>query len=374
MKPTIEERISKDGRVSYTASVVVHHNGDRARIGAGTHFTRDAAVAAGWAKVGELSNPEAKAKVVAGGAGRTLAWWAKEWLHRRTVQKMGENTTISYEWRMRKWIVPYLGKHELSDLTASMIREWVNFELRLGIASKKMALACLSTCLTEAVELEYIPVNPCSAVRVKDSKVRKMKHQAKKLTKVWTTEECRRMLQAAKGEPIEPGLLVGLYGALRIGEICALRYNHISGTTIWVHVNHVITSAGPRIGDPKSGPREVQIPASVSKRLTQLCEGQAPDALLMGGIHPATFRKYLHDLCLSAEVTVLPSHSLRHTCASQMLSAGVALIDVAHHLGHSNPQITASTYAHWLPGKGTHCTDKLAEMFNNKEDEEEVTE
>ena len=39
---------------------------------------------------------------------------------------------------------------------------------------------------------------------------------------------------------------------------------------------------------------------------------------------------------------------LRHTAGSIALAAGVPLIVVSRQLGHSNPQVTATVYAHLL--------------------------
>src|SRR6185312_2475511 len=44
-------------------------------------------------------------------------------------------------------------------------------------------------------------------------------------------------------------------------------------------------------------------------------------------------------------------HSLRHTHGSHLLAAGVPLTDVSKRLGHANPHVTATVYAHALPGR-----------------------
>ena len=41
-------------------------------------------------------------------------------------------------------------------------------------------------------------------------------------------------------------------------------------------------------------------------------------------------------------------HTLRHTHASELLSAGVPIATVAKRLGHANANITLSIYAHAL--------------------------
>jgi integrase len=41
-------------------------------------------------------------------------------------------------------------------------------------------------------------------------------------------------------------------------------------------------------------------------------------------------------------------HGLRHTAASIMLGAGVPLLIVSRQLGHANPNVTATIYAHLM--------------------------
>ena len=44
-------------------------------------------------------------------------------------------------------------------------------------------------------------------------------------------------------------------------------------------------------------------------------------------------------------------HTLRHTHGSHLLAAGVPLTDVSKRLGHVNPHVTATVYAHALAGR-----------------------
>jgi integrase len=54
-------------------------------------------------------------------------------------------------------------------------------------------------------------------------------------------------------------------------------------------------------------------------------------------------------------------HGLRHSAGSIMLGAGVPLIVVSRQLGHANPQITATVYAHLL---GDSQLDEAAAVFD----------
>ncbi|NUN50221.1 MAG: site-specific integrase [Candidatus Brocadiae bacterium] len=55
-------------------------------------------------------------------------------------------------------------------------------------------------------------------------------------------------------------------------------------------------------------------------------------------------------------------HSLRHSCASFMVAAGVPLLDVARILGHSTLAVTMR-YAHFAPESGRAAVDKLGKAL-----------
>jgi integrase len=57
-------------------------------------------------------------------------------------------------------------------------------------------------------------------------------------------------------------------------------------------------------------------------------------------------------------------HGLRHSAASIMLAGGVSLIVVSRRLGHANPDITATIYAHLL---GDRQLDAAAAVFDAPE-------
>ena len=44
-------------------------------------------------------------------------------------------------------------------------------------------------------------------------------------------------------------------------------------------------------------------------------------------------------------------HALRHTHVSHLFASGVPLTEISRRLGHSNPHVTATIYAHMLPGR-----------------------
>lgn len=63
-------------------------------------------------------------------------------------------------------------------------------------------------------------------------------------------------------------------------------------------------------------------------------------------IFNSTYNNALKSRCIKAGVPVISIHSLRHTHASILLSAGVTIHSIADRLGHSTVTTTQETYTH----------------------------
>ena len=63
-----------------------------------------------------------------------------------------------------------------------------------------------------------------------------------------------------------------------------------------------------------------------------------------------------------AELLQLNLYSLRHTCATLLLAAGVNPKIVSERLGHASPMITMTVYQHVMPGMQRDAANRLAAM------------
>jgi integrase len=59
-------------------------------------------------------------------------------------------------------------------------------------------------------------------------------------------------------------------------------------------------------------------------------------------------------------------YDLRHFAATQMVSAGVNLVDVAAILGHTRPSTTSDIYSHYLKGRGKAAVAEIAKVLARK--------
>lgn len=80
------------------------------------------------------------------------------------------------------------------------------------------------------------------------------------------------------------------------------------------------------------------------KRETPVCCSDKGDY-----IAPTNFSRWWRTLAEESGFAGLRFHELRHTQATQLVSNGVDMKTVQHHLGHSSATFTMNLYAHALP-------------------------
>ena len=99
--------------------------------------------------------------------GDFLAWWTREYLPRRVANgRLAEETMDGYESSVRLHITPHIGAVNLTDLTATVLEDWLD-ELDddgLGARGRQKALRTLSVALSVAVKRDLIGRNPARGV------------------------------------------------------------------------------------------------------------------------------------------------------------------------------------------------------------------
>ena len=166
------------------------------------------------------------------------------------------------------------------------------------------------------------------------------------------------------------GILLCLFMGLRLGEICALKWNDIDTHCRILHINRTvqrlrITSSEKSsdsssdilktalfVTSPKTihSQREIPIPDFIYEKLidyyneiknhdTYMLKGQMP-------MDPRTYQYKFHNYLKEAGIEYIHFHALRHTFATNCISCGADVKSVSEILGHSNVNITLNRYVH----------------------------
>jgi integrase len=168
-----------------------------------------------------------------------------------------------------------------------------------------------------------------------------------------TREESDTLIAAARDDEERALFMFALRTGARAGEQLALRWGDIDWNKREVVFRRSAT--GGRIGPTKSGrERRVQMAAGLVEALRKVkhLRGELVFSRMDG--EPLTIWQ-LHDrlwgACRRAGIRKIRWHDLRHSFASQLVTAGVPIRRVQDWLGHSTITMTMR-YAHLAPGSG----------------------
>jgi integrase len=186
-----------------------------------------------------------------------------------------------------------------------------------------------------------------------------------------TVDEVRTLLRAAEDSNPELASLIFVAATTgcRRGELCGLRWSDIDLDMCTITVRRSISDAGGKVsvkGTKTHQARRLTLdPATleVLQRHLSLVEVRAIAAettlsenayvwsQVLDGSAPyrpdrvtGTFRNLTERIDM-AHVTF---HTLRHFSATALAGTGVSVRTIAGRLGHSNPNLTLRTYAHFL--------------------------
>lgn len=317
----------------------------------------------------------------------TIAEYLDRWLTDH-VSARAPKTHASYGFMARAYVVPHLGKVQLSKLTPSHVARFLSTlrdvprsdgkEGKLSPATINATYRALHAALNTAVKWQLIPTNPVDAVETPSVPRKEMR--------TFTVEQAQAFLAASAEEGVkwQAFFTLWLHAGSRPGELKALKWEHLdleSGTvSIQQHAQRV-RGVGKVIGQPKTsyGRRPVALGPDVVALLRRQRAEQNALRLSLGPlwqdnglVFPSEVGSILEDkrvhhtfqrICRRAGVPLIRPYDLRHSSASLLLAAGVHPKVVAERLGHSNVNLTLSTYSHVLPGLQRDAAETLEAMM-----------
>lgn len=154
-------------------------------------------------------------------------------------------------------------------------------------------------------------------------------------------------------------VLTTLYSGVRIGEICALKWNDIDFINCTISINKTVqrincnddkvkTKLIIDISKTKSSIRIIPIPKFVIILLNQYKSNTNNFVFTNSNKpkDPRSVEKYFNSLLSKLNIRHLKFHSLRHTFATRLREQKVNIKVISELLGHSNWKITQDIYVH----------------------------
>ncbi len=156
------------------------------------------------------------------------------------------------------------------------------------------------------------------------------------------------------------GVLIAIYTGMRIGEICALKWEDIDFTRRLISVNktlqrvYIQKSKTKVIITPpktKTSERKIPIPSNLYDELKNSSIRYSKKAFVITGeenkyIEPRCFQYVYKRVLNGAKVKYRNFHCLRHTFATRCIRVGMDIKSLSEVLGHSDVNITLNRYVH----------------------------
>lgn len=278
--------------------------------------------------------------------------------------------------RFSNYILPYLGKIKINNLTAMQYLEWqskiegMNFSYRYKKALHYSMVALYNFCITFYDINKNIP-----------SKVGNFKNKFELECNVdfWTFEEYSKFISKVD-DVIYKKLFDTLYfTGIRQGEALALTWNDFNNDIL--NINKTISKErinGMRVittPKTKKSVRKIHIDYYLKIGLeklmlyyTQKYKNFNSSYYIFGGINPlapTTVERKKNNYCKLANVKQIRIHDFRHSHASLLLSKNIPITAISSRLGHSDITLTLNTYSHLMPGDEKRVINTLNSLRLN---------
>lgn len=296
-----------------------------------------------------------------------LSEWIEKWIE--SQRQIKQTTKMMYQSHLKNHIRKNIGNIKLRKLNEDIIQTFIdNLSEKYAAKTVHSIFSMLRLALAEAKRRKFIS-DIYSDIRLPKVKQRDVK--------VLTKEEQKRLERAIfnSGNRYDIGILLCLYTGIRIGELCALKWENINldnGTiTIEQTVQRVKNNSGKsktkiNFDKPKtlSSIRTIPLPAFLVNTLKKYKLGSG--YILRDNGHFTDTRnisRRFKNLLKEANIENMKYHCLRHTFATRALELGFDVKTLSEILGHANVTITLNLYGHSLPEHKRKEMEKLSGLF-----------
>ncbi len=322
----------------------------------------------------------------------TFAEYADRWLECQQA-RLRPKTHELYTSYLRLHLKPRLGRRQLQLITVDDVASLIVGEMQKGIryveqdgrlvqeTGKRFAgwtirgvLVVLGRILSSATRDGLIPANPVRRLE-RGERPAVQRREFPSLDR-----ESIGKLIAKTPTKYRTLIALSLLTGLRQSEPLGLQWQDVDVKTGIVRVRRQLDRRGELV-EPKTqaAKRDVPIPLSLGRLLKAhkeraFARGLASPADLVfcssAGTplgHRNIVRRGLEKAIEAAELPKLTWHDLRHVAASMLIAEGASVAHLSRVLGHANPAITLSIYAHEFAGAehADRTRERMEEAFGH---------
>ena len=276
----------------------------------------------------------------------------EEWLKykKNTVKK---STYYNYSYSVEKYLYP-----KFADQDITQIKDYNDFIEKLTDTLAPKTVRDIITKLKEIINFYEEEHN--TKLNIKKMSLPKMN---KKEIQILSNKEKQKLEKYCiqQNDLKSLGILICLNTGLRVGEVCALRWENVDFETRRIHVEKTIERIYSKeenktiviIDTPKSitSVRTIPINSKLYNILKQIRgKSKKTDFVLTGSsehyVEPRNYQYHFKEILKRSKVKKYKFHTLRHTFATNCIEAGMDIKSLSEILGHADVSITLNIYVH----------------------------
>lgn len=311
----------------------------------------------------------------------TLDQYLNEWLRNSAKQKLSERTYAHQVSCLDRYVRPTLGGRKLSSLQPLDLQELYSRMREGGLSPRTTQIVhnILNRAFNQAVKWRVMAFNPAQLADRPKQERREML--------ALTPDQAAKFLQAAREDRYFLYFALALDTGARPSEVLGLQWKDVDFEQGRVTIQRTLEYSGSanafRFVEPKTqrSRRSITISRINLQLLREHRRVQGENRLKKGADwqqHDLVFctregnpvqsrnirRRHLRPILEAAELPkILNLYSLRHSCATLLLSAGINPKIVSERLGHASIVLTLDTYSHLLPDMQQAASDKLEKIL-----------
>lgn len=297
----------------------------------------------------------------------TVLQWILEYLETYKINTIRSKTMERYL-QTAKHLSP-IADIPLQKLSARTVQQFYN-TLDMSSSSNLKVHKLLSAAFKKAYALDLINKNIMLAVEPP-------KLQQKEV-EIFTQDELKTISNSIQNSryysKYYPIYLMAITTGARLGEILGLKRNDLHNGYVTINDSLQQSNIGVYDAPPKTaaGKRRITITLQLQQILSKLVINDKIISLDGYIFHtkngtpytPRNFERVWTGILKEAGVPHKKFHALRHTHATQLLAAGIPILEVSRRLGHSKASHTLNLYGHAIPEYDKTLPDKIAKIFS----------
>lgn len=297
----------------------------------------------------------------------TFSEIADEWIKTKKMF-IKESTFELYHYEIQKYLNPMLGSVFIKDLSSEIINKIIVRWKTVNEPSRKRLKT--STICNLITLIKQIVSYGAKNGSISELEINKNIYKEEKIIftkdldfpKVLQKEDIKKLVSKLTENKTNKnfGIYLALTTGMRIGEVCALRWEDFDFNSGILHINKTLqriacktesTKTKIQITSPKSKSSIRRIP--LSKRLLSyllVIKPENPMGYILTNsesiVEPRSLRRHYKRICDTYSIHGLKFHALRHTFATECIDKGADYKTVSEILGHANIKTTLNLYVH----------------------------